>query len=382
MRRGLLAAALVLALPLAAFAQDASVLSGWDDIEFAKALVANGYPDLAPPVLDMVERSTEFTDQSRGPVTAIRLLVAQQRASIIEDLLQRKDALFLVLEDELNFVDAYGDQDAAEDVRESLPELCTSIFDTVVEVMKQTTDDQALEAQRTQGAALFEKADQEIRKRIADLSRIAERSDSEENKLMAIRYNCPHSAYQHSLLFPRGSARRVKLCKSAMADLDEFFLDYEGGEDPTVLVYYAYVDDGLCLKEIGAPDEAIKMFDRTIALRESWGPADEKTGVWPIPSGFEDVFDLVAYATVEKMVVLREQKRFDEAVKTGKDWFSSMKVPFAPPQSMVLAKELAGNQLATDDATGARATAEAMIREDPDGWGGARGRELLGEAGK
>ena len=41
---------------------------------------------------------------------------------------------------------------------------------------------------------------------------------------------------------------------------------------------------------------------------------------------------------------------------------------------MLLAKEL--------DAKAARATAESMIREDPNGWGGWAGRELLGPAPK
>ena len=69
-----------------------------------------------------------------------------------------------------------------------------------------------------------------------------------------------------------------------------------------------------------------------------------------------------------------------DAVKTGKDWFASMNRPFAPSSAGFLARELAEAQLATGDVQGAVATAQSMIREDPEGWGAFAGRELLGRA--
>jgi hypothetical protein len=74
--------------------------------------------------------------------------------------------------------------------------------------------------------------------------------------------------------------------------------------------------------------------------------------------------------------------RLDDAVRVGRAWFTSMPRPFSAMYAKSLARELATAQLATGDAKGAVATAESMIREDPDGVGGWWGRELLGSAAK
>lgn len=382
MHRHLLAAGIVLAASLPALAQDASVMSGWDDIDFAKALVANGYPDLAEPLLDLVERSTEFTDQSRGPVTAIRLLIWQERASKIEDLLQRKDVLFLVLEDDLKFIDAYKGHAAAEDVQYSLPELCEQISWTVIAVVNGEKDQKVRDRLRAQGGPVFVGIEKSLAKCIAELDGPSEKTEADESKLMAARYSYPRTMYFHALLFEPGSAERVDLCKEALAEYDEFDLDYSGGENPSFLTYYAYIDYGMCLKETGNADEACRSFDKTIALRESWGSADEKSGLWPIPAEAHDVADLVAYATLWKMFVLRDEKKLTDVVAVGADYFASTKTPFALPSSMRLAWELAEAQIATGDAKGARAAAESMVRADPDGLGAQWGRELLSRMGK
>jgi hypothetical protein len=382
MKSRLLAAGLVIALPALALAQDKSCLSdrGTDDVDFAKALVANGYPDLAERLLGAVEKFGKGADQAKAQIAAIKLDVAQDNAQKITDPIERKNALVKVLGDKEKFIEEFKGKDAAEEVRSLLPELYNLIGESIAAALKKEKDEKALDALRSEGDKLFQKAEEALKERIAALKGIADRSEADENKLQAARYNYPHLMYYHSLIYPAGSSQRTTLCKAAIAEFDEFLLDYEGGDNPVFYVYYVYIDYGLCLKETGAPDEAIKMFDKTIALRESWGPKTDK-GKWPIPPGFRDIVDLVCYGLVQKVVVLRDQKKFDEVVKVGKEYFDSIDKPFSANQSMILAKELGDAQIAIGDGKGATDTAKKMIAEDPNGIGGQWGRELIEKIG-
>src|SRR5882724_1066531 len=380
MKRRLLAAGLVIALPMAcALAQDKSVLNDRDDIDFAKALVANGYPDLAERLLNVVEKSGKAGDQAKAQIAAIKLDVAQDTATKIEDPVKRLAELVKVLAAKEKFIEEFKGKDAAEDVRNALPDLYNLIGETITAAIKKTTNDKDLEALRAEGDGIFLKAEQAMKNRIADLTAIAEKTEADEFKLEAASYNYPHTMYFHSLLFPAGSAKRIGLCKDALALYDEFDLTYGGGDNPSILSFYAYIDSGLCLKETGAPDEGIKLFDKTIALRESFGPKTDK-GFWPIPGNARDVVDLVCYALLQKALVLRDQKKIEDVVKLGKEYFASIPKPFGAPSSMLLAKELCEAQIATGDK-GAAETAKKMKDEDENGLGGFLARDLLEKMG-
>lgn len=340
MQRSFLAAGLVLALPLTALAQDASVLNGRDDVDFANALVANGYPDLAERLIDVVEKSGKGGDETKAELSAIKLDVAQDAATKIEDLVKRKEALLKVLADKEKFIDEFKGKDAAEDTRNLLPDLYNAIGETLTAAMKKEKDEKVLGSLRDEGDALFLKAEQAMKNRIAELEAIESRTGADDAKLLAVRYNYPHTIYLHSQVHPAGSAQRIALCKDALKEFDDFDLAYGGGDDPPILVYYAYVDSGLCLKELDRFDDAIKSFDKTIELREFWGPKDA-SGVWPIPDDQLTVVDLVCYATLHKMIVLREQKKLGDVVAVGNEYFSSMRKPYEASSSRVLARELA-----------------------------------------
>jgi tetratricopeptide (TPR) repeat protein len=66
----------------------------------------------------------------------------------------------------------------------------------------------------------------------------------------------------------------------AATEFGEFDLDFNSDEPP-VIIYYAYIETGLCLKEMGKPDEAMSSIDLAIKLREWYG--EKVKGVWPIP---------------------------------------------------------------------------------------------------
>lgn len=379
MMRRLLTAGLVLAMPVCALAQDKSILNDKDDVEFAKALAANNYPDLAERLLNVVEKSGKAGDQAKAQIAAIKLDLAQDAAAKIEDPIKRKDALVKTLADKEKFVEEFKGKDAAEDIRNALPDLYNLIGETIAAAIKKEKDPKVLDALRAEGDALFLKAEQVMKNRIADLKAMTDRTEADENKYQNASYNYPRTMYFHSLLFPQGSAKRIELCNAALTEFGEFELEFVGGDNSSFLGYYMYIDVGLCLKETGAPDEALKSFEKTIVLRESWGAKTDK-GVWPIPPNAREIVDLVCYGLLQKAIVLRDQKKPEEVVKIGKEYFTSVAKPFGAPSSMLLAKELCEAQIATGDK-GAGDTAKMMIKEDENGIGAVWGRELLEKMG-
>ena len=279
-------------------------------------------------------------------IEKIRLDVAQDEAAKIEDLVRRKDALVKVLRDKETFVAEYKGTPAAEDARNELPDLYALLGETFVAAIKREKDDKAIDVLRVEGDAIFVRAEQSLQKRMDELKPLVgdDRND-DYARYRAARYNHAHTLYFHALLFAPGSARRVALCNTAIDEYTEFDLDFHT-EEEDALIYYAYMDAGLCLKEIGKPDEAIASFEQTIELRDAWGPRDETTGVFPIPANARDTVDLVCYAMLQKALVLRGQKKIEKAVEVASDYFKSVPTPFDAASAMALAKQLAEAQLA------------------------------------
>lgn len=376
-RTALISASTVLLGSCLAFAQDARILSGKDkdDVDFAQALVDGGFPDLAMRLLEVFgKKGSGSSTEAKAQIEKIKLDVAQEDAKKIDDILKRKDALVRVLADKEKFVETSKGTDAAELTRNLLPDLYQLIGETITSAIKKTKDDKALESLRSEGDALFLKAEAAAKTRIEELKNIKDRTEDDDFKIMAARYNYAHTLYFHCLLFSQGSGKRTELANTALNEYQEFDLDYTG----TLLNYYAYIDMGLCLKELGKTDEAVKSIDQTASIREGDWEIDKATGARKLP---RDVLDIVSYAMYQKMIVFREAKRAKEAVEVGLDYFKNVFNPFEGSQSMVLAKELAENQAALGDAKGARETAEKMKAADPVGIGGVWAGEILDRVG-
>jgi tetratricopeptide (TPR) repeat protein len=366
--RVLAAFVLVIACRTAAFAAPPD-----DTGELAEGLIAQGWPDLAQDLLARAARERALTWSEEAITASAHLVTLETAAKGIEDPLWRKEALLDLLAQTDTFVGRFEGTTAAATRRSDLPDLVADIGEAIVAAIRMSQDAGATEALRIQGESIFARAEKEVKARIDLLAAAENRDEDQDFGLMAAQYNHARLLYLHATVFPRDSARRKELCAAALGEYEEFDLEYAD----TIFNIYAYVDMGLCLRELGKTDAALAQFDQAIAVRESWGPMDER-GHWPIPAEAGDVVDLVCYATAEKMIELREQKKLDDVVKTGRDWFASMPKPFSAPSSMALAWELGNAQLATGDASGAAATAQSMIDEDPDGFGAELGRELLG----
>lgn len=384
MNRRLIAAALLVALPAFAMAQDERVLNKKDDIDFAKALVANGYPDLAERLLGVVEKTGGASSgpEAKAVIDLIKLDVAQDAASKQEDLIRRKDELVKVLTAKEKFIETYKGAQAAEDCRNGLPDLYGTIGETITNAIKKTKDEKVLESLRSEGDGIFLRAEAAGKTRIEELKAQPDKDEEAEFKLQSAYYNYARTLYLHSLLFSPGSGKRTELCNAALTEYGEFELNYT----ETLLNIYASIDTGLCLKEIGKPAEAIASIDQAIAVRQSWGDKQKVTGpdnkprmVWPMND--RSIVDIVCYGMLQKMLVLKDMKKTAEVVAVGEDYFDSTPDPWDAPQSMVVAREVADAKYAAGDVKGSIDMGKEMIKIDPAGIGAAWGREIVDRAG-
>jgi tetratricopeptide (TPR) repeat protein len=385
MKRRLIATGLLLVLPAFALADGPTerVLNKKDDIDFAKALVANGYPDLAERLLVVVEKTGATTGpEAKAIIDLIKLDVAQDLAMKIEDLVKRKDELVKVLTAKEKFIETYKGTQASEDCRNGLPDLYGTIGETITSAIKKLKDEKVLEALRSEGDGLFLRAEAASKQRIEELKGIQDKDDETEFKLQSAYYNYARTLYLHSLLFSPGSGKRIELCNAALTEFGEFELNYT----ETLLNIYASIDTGLCLKEIGKPSEAIASIDQAIAVRESWGEKQKVVGpdnkpkmVWPLTD--RSIVDIVCYGMLQKMLILKEMKKTAEVIAVGQDFFDSTPEPWESPSSMVVAREVADAQFAAGDVKASIDTGKEMIKIDPAGIGAAWGREIVDRAG-
>jgi tetratricopeptide (TPR) repeat protein len=374
----MLASGLLLTTSLAAFAEGGGptdkVLSGKDDIEFATALREAGYPDLAQRLLEVVKKRPGAGKDADAAIKGLELDVAQDEARRIDDVVRRKDALVKVLRDKQKFVEEFKSTRAGEDVRNMLPDLYGVIGETFAAAIKREKDERALESLRAEGESLFAQGEEAGQKRVEEMASLPDKTEDDRMKWMAASYNACRLIYLHALLYSPGSGKRQELADKAIKAYDEFDLEF-GGEESSLIPYFAMIDVGICQKELGKTKDALQSFDRAIAIRGE----PSKAGVYELD---RDIQDIVCYAMLQKMLALKEQKEFAKVAETGRDYLKTMKKPFDSGQAMSVAKELADAQIASGDAKGALGTAEMMIKEDPAGIGNAWGKDIQERLGK
>ena len=374
-KRRLLTAALVVSLPALAAAQDASVLNKKDDIDFAKALVEKGYPDLAERLLAVIEKSGTGGGEAGPTAALIRLDVAQDAAGKIDDLVKRIDALVKVLDDKIKFADANRGKAAAEDCRNRLPDLYGAIIEAITSAIRKEVDVDRL---RGVGQKLCEQAEEAAKARVAEakagFDKDQENADA-EYVYAGASYNYCRTLYLHSLLYTQGSGKRNEVAEAALKEYGEFDLNFTD----TIFNIYAAIDTGLILKDLNKDKEAIESLDLAIRVRESYGDKDKKTGRWPI--GARDVADIVAYGILQKMIVLKELKKLDEMIATAEDYDATIPEPWDTQSCVNIYKELAEARLTKGDTKGCLDIANKMLEVDPNGYGGIVGRDLKDRSG-
>jgi len=378
--RGFIAAACIVVCASSAWAIDDRVL-GRDDVEFAEALSENDFVDLAERLLPLIEARGDST--TSAAYREVRLDVEKAAACKIDDPILRRDALTAVLYRSERFVDDFRDAPEAVRVGDAVADVCFELGETIAAAIRRTNAESTAEALRTEGDSVLERTEQWIAWRIEPLqARESQLDEDESARLVAQRFGGAMTLYAHALLFESGSAKRLDLDARALAGFETYDVADSVSSPELIRDYYACLYAGLCLSELGKTKESVESFDKVIALRRSWGDADEKTGVYPVPSDARDVVDLIGYAVREKVRTLIEAGKTTDAIAAGKDYFATMPRPFESSISMVLAKTLGEEQIAGGDANGGNETARRMIGEDPDGVGGQWGRELIDRGAK
>lgn len=376
MIRRTLAAALVLVPAATALAQDERALSGKDDLDFANALEQKGYPDLAERFLGVIEKKGGGGADAKASAELIRLNMAQTAGVRIDDPLKRLDALDKVRVDKQKFIETNKGRMAAEDCRNALPDLYGLIGEAITAAIKKTSDEASLDKLRERGNRLFMEAAESLKARRDELQDIEEPTEEDQGKYIAAYYNYCRTIYLHALLYAPGSGKRKELAQKALDEYGEFDLEFT----ETLLNFYAYVDMGLCLKELEKFEDAIDSFDQAIVGREWWGERD-KNGVWPLPPSARDVVDIVCYAMLQKMILLKELKRLPEVIEVGRDYLTSIPDPYESSSSMNIARLTAESMIETGDRKGAEALAQQMLEVDPNGYGGVVARDLIERMG-
>jgi hypothetical protein len=327
-------AALVLAALAAstAVAQDATI-DRPDDVEFAKALVEHGYPDLAERFLGMLVQRGDFGRKAMASTRLVALDHRRHAAMRLEDPTARRTALLEVLSATDEFIAAHAGQPASNACREGLAELCGAIGDATAACLQTAPEAAAAEKLRADGDAIFRRAEREAQTSIADLEARVARGEPLEAKLFGQHWAAARLLYRHALVFARGSAERTTLCEAALAAFDEFEIVFGTGLE----IRQRDIDVALCLHELGKDEEALDTLDRVISVRESFG--EKEAGVWPV--GDREVVAIVCEAMDCKFRILREVDRDDAALATGADYFASTRDALTTPSGPRFAGELA-----------------------------------------
>ena len=368
------------ALVLVVLCTTAALADPRDDTEeFAGALVAHGWPDLAEDVLARAARERSLTWGEEAMASAAHLAVLEEAAKKVEDPFWRMEALLDVLVQANTFVGRFEGTTATETWKTELPQLHDYIGEAIVVAIRKSQDAGVTEALQTRGEAIFARVEKDVKAREAEAKANYEKEPDNidrEFAYQAASYSVCRTLYLHSLLYARGSDKRNEMVEAALKAYEEFDLNFTD----SIFNIYAAIDAGNCLKDLGKTKEALDSLDRAIRVRECYGEKDEKTGRWPIES--RDIADIVAYAMFQKMLVLKDMKKTAEMIAVAEDYDASTPAPWEAPSCINIYRELAEAKLAGGDTKACLDIAAKMQEVDPNGYGGLVGRELLGRIAK
>ncbi|MSR63962.1 MAG: hypothetical protein EXS08_16175 [Planctomycetes bacterium] len=367
----------LLVLTSSAFAGDERIL-GRHDLEFARALVRSNYPDLAEELLSTVENGKSRSKDDQLLAQALRLELAEFAASADPDPVRQGAALEQVVKDMENFVSVHPGTGAADEVSDRLLELYRTFGERVAAMLLKEETKADAKKLRGAGEKMFERAIDSLKTERETLDKKRdelEEPDLEvERRAILVAYNLARAYYFHAQLLEDEFLRstRLKNCLEVLADIQLNWSDQ-------LLCFEGYIYEGLCLKELKKPDEALLSFDYAIGLRKSYtedGQPDSR-GFYPVD---DQAADIISSAVLQKMILLSEKGDDPGAIEAAKDFFATIPDAGRALKGLAILDQQAGTLKKLGDAKGVEAIAQRMIELDPRGSGGERGRELLGGA--
>jgi tetratricopeptide (TPR) repeat protein len=366
----------LLLLAFALHAQDADFFTlGKDHAKFARELYRAGYVDLAESFCTKVENSPAAEPAEVASVRSVHLDLKIEQASVLKDNKAKLAELSTLLKAKEEFIDAYPDSPEAKDAEHTLPDVYAKLGEAYADVVGDLKDEPG-EAKRlrTEGSDIFRRGEQALTDSITGLEAALEDStlaqpqmDALDLELMAAKYNLARTYYFHAALLGKDDPFGKTFYERATDAFAEFGLEYSD----SLLYFQGQVLQGQAFAAMGQPDDALDAFDYCIALKDTFAP-DE-----PMPA---PTIQVIAWGVQEKMKLLTELKRYDEAIAAADDFLATVKDAPKYYQDLIVLHERMQAEIASGDSAASLKTAQLLVDRDKTSqqYYGNQGREILG----
>jgi len=368
----------LLLLAFALHAQDAGAdfyTLGKDHAKFARELFQAGYVDLAENFCTRVENSPEAEPAEVASVRSVHLDLKIEQASALKDNRAKLAELSILLKAKEEFIDAYPDAREAKDAQQTLPDVYAKLGEAYADVVVDLKDEPG-EAKRlrTEGSDIFRRGEQALTDSIVGLEAALDdptltdpQMAALDEELMAAKFNLARTYYYHGALLGKDDPFGKTFYERSAEAFGEFGIDY----GDRLLFFQGQVLQGLAFAAIGQPDDAIDAFDYCIALKDTFGPDEPMAEV---------TVQIIAWGVQEKMKLLTELKRYDEAIATADDFLATVKDAPKYYQDLVVLRERMQAEIASGDSAASLKTAQLLVDRDKSQQQhfGNQGREILG----
>jgi hypothetical protein len=345
---------------------------GSRDLEFARALVRSGYPDLADELLTTIESGKTRSKDDSLFAQALRLELNEYAAYQLSDPQQQSQALEKVVADMEKFVQEHPGTIAADGLNDRLLDLYRGYGERVAALL--ANPDTAAEAKNLRGTGekMFDRAIETLKTEREEIQKKRDQLDVPDEELerryMLTEYNLARAYYFHAQILDDEFQKNTRL-KNALGVLGDIQLDFPN----ELLCFEGYIYEGLAQRDLGDPKEAIVAFDYAIGLRDTY-----ERGVNGLYMISPDAADIVSAAVLQKMILQLQQNDTAAAIETAKDFYATIPEAARTLKGLAILSQQAEAHLKAGDSKGVEAVAQRLIELDPHGSGGERGRELLG----
>lgn len=367
----------LLLLATGAAGQGSAVL-GQDNATFARKLYEIGYRDLAEKLCQVIAAKGASADQNELlEVRSLGFDFALEAARREPDLLKRKAAIQAVIVEKGEFIKGIARTRAAEYARASLPDDYRQLGETLTAILKdQKTDPATAAGLRQEGLQLFAEAEKELEERLERFD--GERQETGSRAVYAARqyelamFGLGQTYYFRSLLYAPEDPERKKVVKKAVGAFEDFGLEFP----ESLNAYVAAIYEGLCHRDNGDTRRALAAFDGALDLTKTYRPLDE--GQFDVPA---DASDIISQAALQKVLLLKQAKRNDEADQAAEEFFRSIPDPWGTSHALPLAVARAEALVAAGKQDKAQEICNQVIERAPESPWANNARDLLAKFG-
>jgi len=345
-----------------------------DDVTFARKLNDAGFHDLARQVCEAIVADSARSADEIVDAKILAFDAEAAEAGDIPDLSARKDRLQAILDRAAALAETLPPGPKADRLNEALAGAQQSFAETMLGMLQKQSDPALAASIRKDADKIFVQAEDNLTKRIeATQEAMGEAPDDAtaealDRKLIVDMYSQARLYYLHSLLLAADDVKRRLVLRQALDAFNSFQFSY-GRE---LLAFEGAIYQGLCLKELGEDEKAVDKFNYAISLREGFDRgADGKYAVQ------QEGADVIASAVLQKMLFLTSKKDFAGAAAAADDYIATIPDALKSSQGMQVAIAQAHAFLDGGDTANAFKAAQKLVELDPNGPGGAEGKQIL-----